>query len=53
MKIKIELTPAEVDTAIRKYIRRAGIAIPEGGDVALIVFNRKIEAGATCEVEIE
>ena len=53
MKIRIELTPEEVDKAIRNYIRQAGIAIPEGGDVTQTFFGRQIEAGATYEVEIE
>ena len=53
MKIKIELTPGEVDTAIRKHIRLAGIAIPDDGDVTVKTLPGEIYLGATYEVEIE
>lgn len=53
MKIKIELTPEEVDMAIRNYIRQSGMAIPDDGDVTKTFFGRQIEPGATYDVEIE
>ena len=54
MKVKIELTVEEVDQAIRNYIRQwHGVSIPDEGDVTQTFFGRRIEAGATYEVEIE
>ena len=53
MKIKIELTPEEVDMAIRNFIRQTGMAIPDDGEVVQSFFGRQIEPGATYEVEIE
>lgn len=53
MILKVELTPEEVDMAIRNYIRQSGMAIPDDGDVVQTFFNRQIEPGATYEVEIE
>ena len=53
MKIKIELTPEEVDMAIRNYIRQSGMAIPDDGDVTQTFLGRQIEPGATYDVEIE
>ena len=53
MKIKIELTPDEVDLAIRNYIRQSGMAIPDDGDVTQTFFGRQIDPGATYEVEIK
>ena len=53
MKIKIELTPEEVDMAIRNYIRQSGMAIPDDGDLTQRACGAQLEAGATYEVEIE
>ena len=53
MKIKIELTPDEVDLAIRSYIRQSGMAIPDDGEVSKIFLGRLIEPLAFYEVEIE
>ena len=53
MKIRIELTPDEVDKAIRKYIQRSGMAIPDEGDVTVKSLPGESYPGATYEVEIE
>lgn len=53
MKIKIELTPDEVDMAIRNYIQQSGMAIPDDGDITVERLPGEIYLGATYEVEIE
>ena len=53
MKIKIELTPEEVDMAIRNYIRQSGMAIPDDGVAVFVDIGGQLEAGATYDVEIE